>query len=102
MYGTRRVATITRPALPGVRQIDWRFAAAWWVRRELGIPADRLIRIADVRELAGDQAWVAVTVARRTVVVGLARTPGASGDPSPAGVAERYRLLYLCDDDGGS
>lgn len=96
-----RAATIARPAPSRAGRDGWRSAAAWWVRRELGVPADRLIRITDVRELDRGQAWVAVAVAGRALVVGLARVSGEGpGAHRHDCGAERYDLLYLCDDGG--
>ncbi len=94
-----RAATIARPAPSRAGRDGWRSAAAWWVRRELGVPAGRLIRITDVRELDRGQAWVAV--AGRALVVGLARVSGEGpGAHRHDCGAERYDLLYLCDDGG--
>lgn len=73
---------------------EWRTAAAWWLRHELGAQIEGLIRIVDVRELARNEAWVSVEAAGRHLVVGLRREPVAT----TGGVDDGwYQLLYLWD-----
>lgn len=53
----------------------------------------------DVRELGCGQAWVAVDVGDRQIVVGLTRVRrDASGGNAPVDGRMCYRLLYLWDE----
>jgi hypothetical protein len=73
---------------------DWRSAAAWWIRRELGTPPDGLIRIVDVRLVADREAWVSLETDGSHVVIGLRHEPVAAPETFTADDGW-YRLLYL-------
>jgi hypothetical protein len=83
-----------RSVRSSVGRDDWREPAVRHVLADLGLPHDRLARIVDVRAVRTDEAWVAVEVDGRQVVVGLRREPCTTGDAggSPDGW---FRLLYL-------
>ena len=86
-----RSARIRRATVP-----DWRTAAAWWVRRELGSPPDGLIRILDVRMVADREAWISLESGGCHVVVGLRHEPVALADAAAYSTDDGwYRLLYL-------
>jgi hypothetical protein len=62
---------------------------------EFGLLDDRLIRTVDVRSVRPGEAWVALVVGGRQVVVGLrCETHGGVGASSGS-----FRLLYLDADD---
>jgi hypothetical protein len=75
---------------------DWRTAAAWWMRRELGADGNGLIRILDVCQVAAREAWVSLEAQGHHVVIGLRHEPVAVAT-TRAFVADDgwYRLLYL-------
>ena len=71
----------------------WREPAVRHVLADLALPGDRLVRIIDVRQVRRDEAWVAVEVDGRDIVVGLRREPCVAGlGTAPDGW---FRLLYL-------
>lgn len=74
---------------------DWRTAAAWWVRRELGAQANGLIRILDVCQIADREAWVSLEVAGRHVVIGLRHDVAGADTATFTADDGWYRLLYL-------
>lgn len=75
---------------PGTATVAWRSPAVRYAVDRLGLPDDRLIRVIDVRPVRPDEAWVALIVDGRPVVVGLRReTCGPVGDDA------WFRLLYL-------
>jgi len=92
---------VHRPAQqgrPSARAVvpDWRTAAAWWVRRELGADGNGLIRILDVCQVADREAWVSLEAQGHHVVVGLRHEPVALTTAGAFAAADGwYRLLYL-------
>ena len=62
----------------------------------LGLPDDRLIRVVDVRTVRPDEAWVALVVDGRHVVVGLRREACGGGVAADGW----FRLLYIDAGDG--